>query len=357
MLAVKNPLPILLIALIFGIAGAVADRWLPTNTDYEQLMPQDIVELQETRELRDILGYGWTLRFLVEASDVTDPDVLSWLKTYQDEQLALYPELLSVDSPAALISEAAMGTIPSRQQIEQILENTAPVRVEQVISADRRAACVSFEAEYMALERAQDLLQVVEQDAQLPDGVRIAPVGILALGAGIVDAMVGTRLLMNVLCLFAVFLVLFLVYRRITNTVFTIVAVGLVIAWTSLDMYLIGIPLNPLTAVLGVIIIGIGTEFMVLLIGRYDEEKRKGKSPRNAMVIAISRIGRAIVTTALTTLGGFGVLIASNFVLLRDFGVATGLGIFLCLVSAIAVMPPLIVWLDERIIKRSRSTP
>ena len=38
-------------------------------------------------------------------------------------------------------------------------------------------------------------------------------------------------------------------------------------------MYLIGIPLNPLTAALSVIIIGICTESMVLLIGRYDEEK------------------------------------------------------------------------------------
>ena len=87
---------------------------------------------------------------------------------------------------------------------------------------------------------------------------------------------------------------------------------------------------------------------MVLLMGRYEEEKRQGLAPRDAMVTAISKIGRAIVTTALTTLGGFGVLIASDFVMIRDFGIATVIGVFLCLIMTITVMPGLIVWLDQR---------
>ncbi|GAI10833.1 unnamed protein product, partial [marine sediment metagenome] len=57
-LAVSNTLPIFLIALVFAIAGGVVDHWLPTNTDYEELMPQDTVELIELRELREIVGSG-----------------------------------------------------------------------------------------------------------------------------------------------------------------------------------------------------------------------------------------------------------------------------------------------------------
>jgi hypothetical protein len=76
------------------------------------------------------------------------------------------------------------------------------------------------------------------------------------------------------------------------------------------------------------------------------------------MVTALSKIGRAIVTTALTTLGGFGVLIASDFVMIRDFGIATVIGVFLCLVITISVMPGLIVWFDEwrrsRLLRQSR---
>ena len=191
-------------------------------------------------------------------------------------------------------------------------------------------------------------------------GVQVSPVGSLALGSGTIDNMVGARLSMNSLCLGAVLIILVLVYRRFGSTVFTIVPVGAIIAWSSLDMYLIGIPLNPLTSIMGVIIIGICTEFMVLLMGRYEEEKRLGLSPKDAMVMAISKIGRAIVTTALTTIGGFGVLIASDFVMTRDFGIATVVGVLLCLIITITVMPGLIVWYDNwrkrRLPRKSRKT-
>ena len=346
-LAVKNTLPIFLIALIFGIAGGVVDQWLPSNTDYEELMPQDIAELREVRELRNILGSGGEIRFMIEADDVSSPEVLSWLKEYQDKALALHPELISVNSLAALVSEATGGVIPDKQQIQEILKSTPPLYLEQVLSSDYRMASVSFSIKYISLEETHDLFQLLEDDAEAPVGVQISPVGSLALGASTVDAIVGTRFLMNIICLGAVLVVLSLIYRRLGSTIFTIIPVGAVIAWSSLDMYIIGIPLNPLTAILGVIIIGICTEFMVLLMGRYEEEKRQGLLPRDAMVTALSKIGRAIVTTALTTIGGFGVLIASDFVMIRDFGIATVLGVFLCLIITITVMPGLIVWFDE----------
>ena len=346
-LAVSNTLPIFLIALVFAIAGGVVDHWLPTNTDYEELIPQDTVELIELRELREIVGNGGEIRFMIEADDVTSPAVLGWLKEYQDEALALHPELISVSSLASLVSEATGGVIPAEQQIEGILANTPPLYLNQVLSSDHRMASVSFGIKYISLEETHDLLQLMKDNAQPPTGVHISPVGSLAFGASMMDAMVGTRFTMNLICLGAVLVVLLVVYRRFGSTIFTIISVGAVIAWSSLDMYLIGIPLSPLTAVMGVIIIGICTEFMVLLIGRYEEEKKQGLLPRDAMVTALSKIGRAIVTTALTTLGGFGVLIASDFVLIRDFGIATVLGVFLILVITITVMPGLIVWFDE----------
>jgi len=346
-LAINNTLPIFIIALIFGIAGGVVDQWLPKNTDFEQLMPQDITELREVRELREILGSGGEIRFMMEADDVTSPAVLSWLKGYQDKALTLHPELISVNSPAVLVSEAAGGVIPPKQQIEEILDSIPSLYLDQVLSSGHTMASASFSIKYISLEETNDLLQLMEDEAQPPPGVQISPVGSLALGASTMDAVVGARFTFNLICLGAVFIVLLLVYRRFMSVIFIIVPVGTVIAWSSLDMYLIGIPLNPLTAVLGVIIIGICTEFMVLLMGRYEEEKKQGLPPQDAMVTALSKIGRAIVTTALTTLGGFGVLIASNFVMIRDFGITTVLGVFLCLVITITVMPGLIVWFDK----------
>jgi len=345
--AIRWTLPIFLVALAFGIAGGIVDHWLPRNTDFEELMPQDITELREVRDLRQILGSGGEVLFMIEADDAASPEVLNWLEGYQEEVFAMHPELISVNSLAVLVSDAAGGVIPSEQGIEAILDGTPSPYLEPLLSSDRTMSSASFSIEYISLDETHQLLQEMESEAEPPSGVEISSVGSLALGASTVDAVVGKRLTMNLICLGAVFIVLLLVYRRLSSAIFIIVPVGAVIAWSSLDMYLIGIPLNPLTAVLGVIIIGICTEFMVLLIGRYDEEKKRGLKPYEAMVTAISKMGRAIVTTALTTLGGFGVLIVSNFVMVRDFGIATIIGVFLCLIITIAVMPGIIVWFDN----------
>ncbi len=346
-LAISQTLWIFILAVLFAVAGGVVDHWLPKNADYEQLMPQDITELRDLRELRQIVDSGGEIHLMIEADDVTSPEVLGWLADYEDEALARHSELIAVNSPATLVTEATGGAIPPREQIEVILAATPPLYLDQVLSADRTTASASFTIEDITLEKIHDLLQVMKAEAEPPSGVVVSSVGSLALGASTIDAVVGKRFTMNLICLGAVFVVLLVVYRRLSRALFTIIPVGAVIAWSSLDMYLIGIPLNPLTAVLGVIIIGICTEFMVLLMGRYEEEKQQGLSPQEAMVKAISKIGRAIVITAVTTLGGFGVLIVSNFVMIRDFGIATVVGVLLCLVITIAVMPGVIVWFDN----------
>jgi hydrophobe/amphiphile efflux-3 (HAE3) family protein len=346
-LAIKNTVWIFIIAVVFAIAGGIMDHWLPINTDYEELMPQHTPELVELRELREITGTGEPIYFTVESDDVTSAEVLRWQQDYLDRILDSHPQIILGESLATFVSEAAGGIIPAQPQIDAILEATPPEYLSQLLSDDHLMSKMSFNIEYMSLEEIFDLIQSMKAEAQAPAGVAFSPVGSVATGAYIMDGVVGSRLSLNLICLGAVCVVLLLVYRRFGSTVFTILPVGAVIAWSSLDMYLIGIPLNPLTAILGVLIIGICTEFMVLLTGRYEEEKSLGLSPRDAMVTALSKIGRAIITTALTTLGGFGVLIVSNFVMIRDFGIATVVGVFLCMVITLTVMPGLIVRYDE----------
>jgi len=351
-LAMKNTAWIFIVAVVFAVAGGIMDHWLPTNTDYEELMPQNTPELVELRELREIVGTGETIHFIVEADDVTSASVLNWQQDYLDRALSSYPHIFSGESLAMFVSGATGGVIPPQPQIDAILEGAPSPYLSQFLADDGKMTKMSFNVDYMSLEDTLNLLQTMQEEARTPAGVSFSPVGSVAVGANIVDAVVGSRLNLNLICLCAVFVVLVLVYRRFGSILFTILPVGAVIAWSSLDMYLIGIPLNPLTAIMGVLIIGICTEFMVLLMGRYEEEKRLGLSPQEAMLTALSKIGRAIVTTALTTLGGFGVLIVSNFVMIRDFGIATVVGVFLCMVITLTVMPGLIVRYDEWRLKR-----
>jgi hydrophobe/amphiphile efflux-3 (HAE3) family protein len=350
-LAINHTLWILIIALLFAIGGGIVDHMLPVNTDFEEMMPQDNEVLKELREMREIVGVGGNIHFMIEADDVTTPEILKWMYNFQEEMIETYPEIISSSSVADIIVNTS-GDIPSAAQVSEILENTPELYLEKVLSSDREMADISFTLRYLPVKEIHDLIQNIQEDVDLPAGVTMSPVGSYVMGAWIMDAMVGSRMTMNLICLGAIFLILLLIYRRLDYTLFSAIPVGVVIAWSSLDMYLIGIPLNPLTAILGVIVIGICTEFMVLLLGRYNEEKNNGLPPEEAMVTAISKIGRAITTTAMTTLGGFGVMIVSNFVIIRQFGIATLIGLLLCLVATITVMPGIIVWYDNLRLRR-----
>ena len=64
--------------------------------------------------------------------------------------------------------------------------------------------------------------------------------------------------------------------------------------------------------------------------------------------MASRRTGRAFTASALTTIGGFGVLIFAALPLLQDFGAIVTLNIAIALLSALVVVPPLVVWADQK---------
>jgi hypothetical protein len=106
--------------------------------------------------------------------------------------------------------------------------------------------------------------------------------------------------------------------------------------------------LSPLTTVSGPLVIAACSEFSVLILGRYLEERQRGLTPQEATNMAAGRTGRAFFTSAITTICGFAVLIGSALPLLRDFGIIVTLNVAIALLAALVVMPPLSVWVDER---------
>jgi predicted RND superfamily exporter protein len=58
------------------------------------------------------------------------------------------------------------------------------------------------------------------------------------------------------------------------------------------------------------------------------------------------------VASALTTVGGFSVLMLSQFIILRDFGLMTVINISLALLSTFIVLPPIIMLLDRFILSK-----
>jgi len=353
---VGHPIPILIVAVGVFLAGAVLDHRLDVVTEWERLMPQDITALEELREVRKVVGYSGELHFMVEGEDVLQPEVVRWMQDYAEQQRELHPELKAVASPAAVVSGYTGGTIPdSEAEIRSILDSVPNVVRQMVVNDAGTVAVITFPMQQLPLKEVGDVLESMEADLQPPAVVTVSATGNFVMGTEIMDAIVGARLPMILAGVGGVFLGLFLIYRRWQRVVFALIPMALVIGWSSLAMFAFDIAINPLTAIMSAIIVGIGTEFAVLLLERYHEEKEAGSGPRQAMVTACSSLGRAIVTSALTTLGGFACLVGSDFVMIQDFGRVTVIDVALCLVSVMIVLPPLVVWFDEWRLRKASS--
>jgi predicted RND superfamily exporter protein len=223
-----------------------------------------------------------------------------------------------------------------------------------LVSDDHRSAAVTFDVTEMSISQVADLINSLRDDAQAPAGVAVRAAGTTNLAASVVGSMTDKRVEIALVGFLAVFVGLLIVYRSWRRALTPVLPIILVTGWSSGVMWLLGMELNPLTAVMSALIIGVGTEFAVLLLERFWEELGRGVEPREAMKQAVSRIGRAIAASGLTVVAGFGALMASSFPSIREFGVVTVIDVLLALVATIVVVPPLALWLVRR---RQTSAP
>ncbi|MBK5253420.1 MAG: MMPL family transporter [Peptostreptococcaceae bacterium] len=196
---------------------------------------------------------------------------------------------------------------------------------------------------------------VIELESELKDtdmGIEITGKSVLDLE--MVDGLTSGRVRMTLIGLLLVFGALLLIYRNPVKALLPIIPVVLIIGMSSGVMYLLGIDYTPITSTLGALVLGMGTEMTVMLMERYLEERKLGESETEAIVTAVSKIGKAIVASGLTTIGGFSVLMASQFVILRDFGLMTVINISLALFSTFIVLPPIILLLDRFILRKNK---
>jgi predicted RND superfamily exporter protein len=197
----------------------------------------------------------------------------------------------------------------------------------------------------------------------LPNGLSAQLTGLAVLATTAYDNLVNRSYVLNLAPLAVVALVLIAVYREPRRALLPLLPTALAAGWGPLLLLLFGrLPgdlgatlgsLNPLTVVLGALVIALGTEFGVMLLSRFYEERRRGLDPDDAARAALGGVGRAIGVSALTLGAGFGVLAVSGFFpnslpLISVFGLAVVVDLALAVGAVFLVMLPLAVALERR---------
>ena len=76
------------------------------------------------------------------------------------------------------------------------------------------------------------------------------------------------------------------------------------------------------------ILVGLGVDFAILIIGRYHQARSDGERHPQAIATSIAKLGRAVFFGALTTAVGFLALVLSGSMAFSELGVLIAIGIF-----------------------------
>jgi predicted RND superfamily exporter protein len=176
---------------------------------------------------------------------------------------------------------------------------------------------------------------------------RLAGLPVLAAQADASLSSSGRRVEMLLVGLLAVALVLLAVLRTPRRALVPLVPIVLATGWSALILFATGIPLNPMSATLGALVIAISTEFSVLLSERFRAERRAGLTPAEALARTYRFTGSAVLASGITAIAGFGVLALSSITMLRDFGLVTLIDLSVSLAGVLLVLPAVLA-LSER---------
>ena len=350
--AVTKLAPIILVVSI-GLAslGIIADTKVGVETDIETFMPQDMDALHDIHYIRDIVGSTNQMIIFMEDENLLSEENLQWMRDISDEVMDEFSsnivDIKFIDNLVGNFSD--IEDLNFTEYMDIVEKEIPEAQRKMFINDEMDKGVILMNVEHMATEELQYFVE--NMGSMLKDApMKTSITGKSVLDVEMVKGLTDGRLKMTIIGLSLVFVALLLLYRSFFKALVAVLPVVLIVGMSGGIMNLLGLKYTPITATLGALVLGMGTEMTIMLLERYVEERNLGKEKEEAMSITIKNIGKATVASGLTTVGGFSVLMTSKFVILKDFGLMTVINISLALIATFVILPALIWVLDRFIV-------
>jgi uncharacterized protein len=301
-------------------------------------MPQDSQALAEIRELRDILGSTEQIAIIFEDDDVLSAEYLdniALLETGINDHLE---GVIETQSVIKLFNQ--MGIYDTALMNQVTLANLPSDQTKLFINDEYTKTVINVSIAEMSDDEFTNFLDDLDAFIRIEVGnMDITITGQSVIDSQMMIALTSGRYEITMIGLVLIFVSLLVIYRKFYRAILPIIPIVLIVGWSGGMMAIFNMSYTPLTATLGALIMGIGTEFTILITERFEEEKLKTHDRNEAIKIALSKMSNPILVSALTTMGGFSALIFSDFIILSNFGIMTLVNLSLALLSTILVLP------------------
>ncbi|MFT4890045.1 MAG: hydrophobe/amphiphile efflux-3 (HAE3) family protein [Halobacteriales archaeon] len=388
----KAPWVVIALALLVSAGGAYGATQVDTSFNQEDFLAEDPADW--TKELpepfkpgnytakqhleyvnENFLRQDTQAQILIEG-DPTDPAALRAVDTAAAQAADADPTKklagggTSIQSPLSVMQGVAATNesfnatftaadtdgdrIPDRN-LERVYDELFAVAGDRAASVIHRTDDGEYRAVRLVVATSgtasatevTSAMQPIADDIDGIEGVEATATGQLILFNIIQDQLLDTVIESLLITLVSVFAILMLSYR-ITKGSATLGAVTLLpvvfsVSWILGTMALADIPFNVMTGMITSLTVGLGVAYSIHLSERYTLELERTGSVWEAMRRAVTGTGGALLGSAATTVGGFGVLVFAILPPLQQFGIITGMTIVYAFLASVLVLPSLLV--------------
>jgi len=171
----------------------------------------------------------------------------------------------------------------------------------------------------------------------------------------LMDALQSDSIFTICLAALSILIVLLLISNPRSDGIVVFAPLVFGLTWTMGTMGWLNIALSIATVGVGAMILGLGVEYSVFYIERYNEEREKGYAQIKSLKRAMKEVGAAIIGSSTTVIVGFLALTLASMPMLQHLGATLAIGIFYCVVAAVGLNPALMIvhenlthWMDVR---------
>ena len=140
-----------------------------------------------------------------------------------------------------------------------------------------------------------------------------------------------------------ILLLLLVSFRSIRKTLYVFVPHTFGVIWNLGATYLVVGHLNYFSSVFFGLLFSLGTEYGIIFIRRFSEERTRGFEPEEAIMRTFQNVGPGLVTSSLATVTSFIAISISGVPGLSAMGTVAATGMFCLIVATLLMLPPMLL--------------
>lgn len=346
----RAPFLILILVLVIAGIGMVIDDQIAIDTTEDSMVPADMPAKVVMDKVTNLLGSQTPVELVLTGSDLTSLESLQWMERYGAFITSVYPdEIIGYTSIATLVKEYNGGKLPDSLSELELVLSSIPESEKKKYLSEKIIGLMEFQTVSLKAQQMSDLRQVILDNvgwAQPPPGISARTSGMFELNAITLNDIVKFKPLMTNFAFLMILFFLIIAYRHFVS-IAPMVPIICVVGWNAVVMWVFSIDYTFITASLGAITIGVSSEYTILMMERYLEERKTTPDLIEAISNSVQKIGASITVSGLVTAFGFSALLLSSFPIISNFGVMTVIAVIFSLIGAIIIMPAILAILGR----------